>query len=335
MAYSTCGQLGLMFMAVGVSAYGPAMFHLTTHAFFKALLFLSVGSLTHALSGEQNLKAMGGMAGLTPVTFGIMGIGCLSLMGLPFFSGYYSKEAILACLWSHHSPLAQLGLGVGFGVVGLTAFYCARLLMLVFRGSFRGNPIVLGHAQESSFTLLAPLLPLIIGAVFVGGAQAFFIDNPCLWNSGLGHAGVPPTIPLLPARLPSRLHPLPLVVSALALSVAFFLYSPRHNRSLFLQPASSFFKIFLNGWGIDGLYTRLVVGPFFSLATFVWRGIDCRLIDRCGPQAMATAVQQGSRILNRLQTGILQQYALLMVGGLVLFLAYLWYTLHKGFGRHV
>jgi NADH-quinone oxidoreductase subunit L len=248
MAYSTCGQLGLMFMAVGVSAYGPAMFHLTTHAFFKALLFLSVGSLTHALSGEQNLKAMGGMAGLTPVTCGIMGIGCLSLMGLPFFSGYYSKEAILACLWIHHSPLAQLGLGVGFGVVGLTAFYCARLLILVFRGSFRGNPIVLGHAQESSFTLLAPLLPLIIGAVFVGGAQAFFLDNPCLWNSGLGHAGVTSTIPLLPSRLPSRLHHLPLVVSALALSVAFFLL-PVKTAPLSFSLGPPFLKFFSTAGG--------------------------------------------------------------------------------------
>jgi NADH-quinone oxidoreductase subunit L len=174
-AYSTCSQLGYMFFAAGVSAYPAAMFHLTTHAFFKALLFLGAGSVIHALSDEQDLRNMGGIWRKIPITYSLMWIGSLALAGFPFFAGYYSKDMILEAAWASDSFTGQMAFWLGCAAALLTAFYSWRLLIMAFHGKPRCSAEVFEHVHESPPIMILPLIPLAFGAIFAGwfGYQSF------------------------------------------------------------------------------------------------------------------------------------------------------------------
>ncbi|MGE0725757.1 MAG: NADH-quinone oxidoreductase subunit L, partial [Alphaproteobacteria bacterium] len=167
-AYSTCSQLGYMFFAAGVSAYQAAMFHLMTHAFFKALLFLGAGSVIHAMSGEQDMRRMGGIWRLIPKTYALMWIGSLALAGLPFFAGFYSKDVILEVAWGAHSGVGQYAFWLGVLAALLTAFYSWRLIFMTFHGAPRADEKVMSHVHESPPVMIVPLIVLAIGAVFAG-----------------------------------------------------------------------------------------------------------------------------------------------------------------------
>src|SRR5438270_4736819 len=167
-AYSTCSQLGYMFFAAGDSAYGAAMFHLFTHAFFKALLFLGAGSVIHAMSGEQDMRRMGGLWNRIPYTYVVMWIGSLSLAGIPFFAGYYSKDMILNAAWASGTAVGRYSFCLGIFTAFLTAFYSWRLLLMTFHGKPRADAETLHHVHESPWVMLIPLFILGFGAVFAG-----------------------------------------------------------------------------------------------------------------------------------------------------------------------
>ena len=167
-AYSTCSQLGYMFFAAGVSAYPASMFHLTTHAFFKALLFLGAGSVIHAMSDEQDMRKMGGIWKKIPITYALMWVGSLALAGIPFFAGYYSKDLILEAAWAASSNSGYFAFWLGCLAAFLTAFYSWRLLLLTFHGNFNSSKEVLDHVHESPFVMLIPLFVLALGAIFSG-----------------------------------------------------------------------------------------------------------------------------------------------------------------------
>ena len=167
-AYSTCSQLGYMFFAAGVSAYPASMFHLTTHAFFKALLFLGAGSVIHAMSDEQDMRKMGGIWKKIPITYALMWVGSLALAGIPFFAGYYSKDLILEAAWAASSNSGYFAFWLGCLAAFLTAFYSWRVLLLTFHGNFNSSKEVLDHVHESPFVMLIPLFVLALGAIFSG-----------------------------------------------------------------------------------------------------------------------------------------------------------------------
>ena len=167
-AYSTMSQLGYMFFALGVSAYGAAMFHLMTHAFFKALLFLGAGSVIHAMSDEQDMRKMGGIWRKIPITYGLMWIGSLALAGIPFFSGYYSKDIVLEAAWADQTWFGHYAYWMGISAALMTAFYSWRLLIMTFHGQPRASEKVMSHVHESPAVMLGPLVVLAAGALFAG-----------------------------------------------------------------------------------------------------------------------------------------------------------------------
>src|ERR1700682_5969486 len=177
-AYSTCSQLGYMFFAAGVSAYSAAMLHLFTHAFFKALLFLAAGSVIHAMSGEQDMRKMGGIWRKVPWTYAVMWIGSLGLAGIPYFSGYFSKDTILEAAWAADTAVGHYAYWMGLLAAFLTAFYSWRLLIMTFHGEPRASHEVMHHVHESPKVMLAPLIFLALGAIFAGGiAATFFVGE--------------------------------------------------------------------------------------------------------------------------------------------------------------
>src|SRR5689334_6720559 len=177
-AYSTCSQLGYMFFAAGVSAYAAAMFHLFTHAFFKALLFLSAGSVIHAMSAEQDMRRMGGLWNKIPYTYAVMWIGSLSLAGIPYFSGYFSKDSILMAAWASGTAVGRYSFTLGIFAAFLTAFYSWRLLILTFHGRPRADEHTMHHVHESPWVMLLPLFVLALGAILAGWLfENFFIGE--------------------------------------------------------------------------------------------------------------------------------------------------------------
>ncbi len=189
-AYSTCSQLGYMFIACGVGAYAAAMFHLMTHAFFKALLFLGAGSVIHGMSGEQDMRNMGGIWRKMPITYGYMWIGSLALAGLPFFAGYYSKDMILEAAYAASSASARFAFAVGILAALMTAFYSWRLIFLTFHGKPRATQGVMHHVHESPRIMLAPLLLLVAGSLLAGFIGYYHLGmvsgDSRFWQASIG-----------------------------------------------------------------------------------------------------------------------------------------------------
>jgi NADH-quinone oxidoreductase subunit L len=253
-AYSTCSQLGYMFFAAGVSAYPAAMFHLTTHAFFKALLFLGAGSVIHALSDEQDLRNMGGIWKKVPVTYAMMWIGSLALAGFPFFAGYYSKDMILEAAYAAQSGVGSMAFWLGCLAAFLTAFYSWRLLIMAFHGAPRASAQVMSHVHESPKVMTLPLLVLAIGAVFAGwlGYELFVgHDMKQFWGASIFI--LPTNTAMEDAHhVPSWVKLLPIVLasSGVALAVLFYAYwtsMPARIAAIF-RPV---YLLFYNKWYFD------------------------------------------------------------------------------------
>ncbi|MBX6368529.1 MAG: NADH-quinone oxidoreductase subunit L [Rhodospirillales bacterium] len=330
-AYSTCSQLGYMFFAAGVSAYGAAMFHLMTHAFFKALLFLGSGSVIHAMSGEQDMRKMGGLWRLIPITYGLMWIGSLALAGIPIFAGYYSKDMILESAWAAHSGVGQYAFWLGIFAAFLTAFYSWRLLFLTFHGEPRADHETMHHVHESPKVMLIPLYVLAFGAVFAGMAgYHYFVGEGRaeFWRQSLlvlpendaiehAHHGLPFFVPLLP-----------FVVAIAGIAVAYLCYMARPG--LPAEIAGRFrglYQFLLNKWYFDELYDRIFVRSAFRLGYGFWKGGDGAIIDGLGPDGLAAATVGAARRASRLQTGYIYHYAFAIVVGVVVFVT--WYLLRS------
>ncbi|RCL79890.1 MAG: NADH-quinone oxidoreductase subunit L [SAR116 cluster bacterium] len=331
-AYSTCSQLGYMFFAAGVSAYPAAMFHLTTHAFFKALLFLGAGSVIHALSDEQDLRNMGGIWRKIPITYSLMWIGSLALAGFPFFAGYYSKDMILEAAWASHSFTGQMAFWLGCAAALLTAFYSWRLLIMAFHGKPRCSAEVFEHVHESPPIMILPLIPLAFGAIFAGwfGYQSFVgYDMSYFWGDSLfilpEHHAMEEAHHV--AEWVKRL-PVILAASGVGLAIIAYLIIPSLPARV-VSMARPIHTLFFNKWFFDELYDLLFVRASVRFGRFLWVKGDKQTIDAFGPDGLSGLVLNGSNKLSKLQSGYVYHYAFAMMIGVVMLLS--WYF--SGFGR--
>ncbi len=319
-AYSTCSQLGYMFIAAGVGAYQTSIFHLFTHAFFKALLFLGAGSVIHAMSDEQDIRRMGGIWRKIPVTYVVMWIGSLALAGIPFFAGYYSKDAILEAAWARHSGLGQYGFWCGTIAAFLTAFYSWRLIILAFHGKPRADAHAMAHVHESPAVMLLPLILLACGAALTGFAfEADFIGHA--WHEFWGEAIVNgPENEVMEAmhHVPTLVSLLPTIMGVLGIALAYLMYVAVPALPARLAAAMPrVYEFVLNKWYFDELYDRIFVRPANWLARTLWQVGDATLIDGV-PNGIAALTVDGSKQAVRIQTGSIAVYAFTMLIGLVL-----------------
>ena len=322
-AYSTCSQLGYMFFAAGVGAYNASIFHLTTHAFFKALLFLSAGSVIHAMHHEQDMRKMGGLFKKIPFTATMMWIGSLAIIGFPYLSGYYSKESILENAFYASNGIAYFAYLVGILTALLTAFYSWRLLFLTFHGENRSNNKTYDHAHESPLVMTVPLFILAIGSIFsgiffadyfIGYYKKEFWDNAILLTEN-SHKYLPLTQSLISKS-----------AVAIGILVCVLIYSNNLNRaknlSYNLDPLYSLSK---NKWYVDELYHKVFVLTFFKLANFFWKKGDEKTIDGLGPNGVSWIISKSSSYVSLFQSGYLFHYAFAMLGGLVIILTWFLY----------
>jgi NADH-quinone oxidoreductase subunit L len=325
-AYSTCSQLGYMFLAAGLGAYPVAMFHLINHAFFKALLFLAAGSVIHAMSDEQDIRKMGGLGKKLPITYGVMLCGALALAGIPPFSGYYSKDAILGAAFATHTDVGLYGWLCGVITAGLTAFYIARLFLLTFHTKSRVAPEVESHVHESPLVMLVPIIILAVGAVTSG----FLLRNPFIGHNFGAFWG--PSIAVLPNSIMTQidgipawaaLSPLAAAIIGLAVAATFYLVSPDLPAKLAKQ-FNGLYLFLLNKWYFDELYDAVLVRPTLKLAKLIWHVGDEQMIDGV-PSGLATLTADASTQTVKLQTGSIALYAFVMLIGLLGFLSlFLW-----------
>jgi NADH-quinone oxidoreductase subunit L len=324
-AYSTCSQLGYMFFAAGVGAYQGAVFHLFTHAFFKALLFLGAGSVIHAMSNEQDIRKMGGIWRKIPMTYAVMWIGSLALAGVPYFAGYYSKDFVLEAAFAAGTPVGMYAFACGMIAAFLTAFYSWRLIILTFHGAPRADHHTMEHVHESPISMLAPLTVLAVGAITVG---AVFKDNfvghhwEQFWNGAIVNA---PHNHIMHAahEVPSWVPLAPTVVGLSGIALAYILYmlAPSIPGKL-AATFGGLYRFLLNKWYFDELYDAIFVRPARALARLLWQKVDAGVIDGVpnGAADLAADVAQGAV---RLQTGRVANYAFTMIAGLAIFVTLL------------
>ncbi|MGR0187212.1 NADH-quinone oxidoreductase subunit L [Azospirillum aestuarii] len=326
-AYSTMSQLGYMFFAAGVSAYGAAMFHLFTHAFFKALLFLGAGSVIHALHHEQDMRNMGGVWRKIPFTYAVMWIGNLALAGLPFFAGYYSKDMILEAAFASASPVGKFAFALGIAAALLTAFYSWRLLFMTFHGKPRMEKSVFDHAHESPIVMLIPLGVLALGALFAGfGFHELFIGHSMehFWGKTILVLADNNSIEAAHHHTPGWVKLAPLVVGLIGIALAYIMYMAMPG--LPTKVATTFrgvHQFLYNKWYFDELYDRLFVRSAKYLGYGLWKSGDGAVIDGVGPDGIAAATRDVAARASRLQSGYVYHYAFAMVIGVVLLVAWL------------
>ncbi|HVY99387.1 MAG TPA: NADH-quinone oxidoreductase subunit L [Dongiaceae bacterium] len=319
-AYSTCSQLGYMFFAAGVGAYGAAMFHLFTHAFFKALLFLGSGSVIHAMSGEQDMRKMGGIYKLIKVTYVLMWIGSLALAGIPIFAGYYSKDAILESAFAADSGVGFYAFWLGIAAAVMTAFYSWRLIFMTFHGEPRADHETMHHVHESPPVMLVPLFVLAAGAVGAGIAFAHYFVGEGMhefWGNAL-FFGPENHVPEEAEHVSAWVKFLPLVMGIIGIAFAFYAYMK--TRDLPSKLARAFGPIYTfvyNKWYFDELYDAIFVRPAKALGRILWKGGDGAIIDGLGPDGISQVTVDLAKRASKLQTGYVYHYAFAMLIGVV------------------
>ena len=325
-AYSTCSQLGYMFFAAGVSAYPASMFHLTTHAFFKALLFLGAGSVIHAMSDEQDMRKMGGIWKKIPITYALMWVGSLALAGIPFFAGYYSKDLILEAAWAASSNSGYFAFWLGCLAAFLTAFYSWRVLLLTFHGNFNSSKEVLDHVHESPFVMLIPLFVLALGAIFSG----WYFYNDFVgynWKEFWGNSifiSEKHKAFKLAHYVPLWVKYLPIFLAILGILCAYLFYILNPNLPKILSKKfSSIYNLFFNKWYFDELYDYLFVKSFIKFGNYFWKKGDEGTIDRFGPNGISKLVKNISSKSIIIQSGYIYHYAFAMLIGLVVLITWL------------
>jgi NADH-quinone oxidoreductase subunit L len=317
-AYSTCSQLGYMFVAMGVGAYGVGMFHLFTHAFFKALLFLGSGSVIHAMSNEQDIRRMGGLAPHIRLTWLMMLVGTLSLTGFPYTAGFFSKDAIIEGAFASHAGAAGFAFALLVIAAFCTSFYSWRLMFLTFHGEKRASPEVMNHVHESPQVMLVPLYLLAAGALFAGLLFApYFIghDEAHFWGQGIFRAADNKIIEEM-HHVPAWVVWSPFVAMVLGFALAYLFYIRRTDLpGKLAQQHWPLYKFLLNKWYFDELYDFIFVNPAKWLGRFLWKRGDGWLIDGFGPDGVSAWVVDVTQRVVRLQTGYLFHYAFAMLVG--------------------
>ena len=322
-AYSTCSQLGYMFFATGVGAYNVAMFHLFTHAFFKALLFLGSGSVIHAFKDEQNINYMGGVWKKLPYTYSLMIIGTLALTGFPFLSGFYSKDAIIEFAYLRGNTAGYYAAGIGIFTAFLTSIYSWRLIFKTFHGEYNNKEIRIDETHESPIVMLIPLVLLSIGALFAG----FLFKELFIGYDGLNNFWRDSIFFLKPL---STDHPplwfllLTPILVILSIPLAYYLFLK--NKNLPDQIANinkPLYNFLLNKWYFDELYDVLFVKPSKKLGLFLWKFFDLKIIDGFGPDGISLLIKKFSVRANKFQSGYIYQYAFVMLLGFSALLTFL------------
>jgi NADH-quinone oxidoreductase subunit L len=316
-AYSTCSQLGYMFVAMGVGAYSVGIFHLFTHAFFKALLFLGSGSVIHAMHHEQDMRKMGGLRDKLPVTYVTMIIGTLALTGFPLTAGYYSKDAIIEAAYAGHNPFAAYAFVMTVVAALLTSFYSWRLIFKTFHGK-PASAEAYEHAHESPWVILVPLIFLATGSILAGlpfadlfaghHVEEFFreslkfgADNHILHDMH---------------EIPGSIGYVPTVMMVIGFAVSWYFYIRRPDIPVELaRQQEPLYKFLLNKWYFDELYDLIFVRPTLWLGRVLWKGGDGFIIDGLGPDGVSARVLDVTRNVVRLQTGYLYHYAFAMLIG--------------------
>ncbi|MGQ0526843.1 MAG: NADH-quinone oxidoreductase subunit L [Alphaproteobacteria bacterium] len=324
-AYSTMSQLGYMFFALGVSAYGAAMFHLVTHAFFKALLFLGAGSVIHAMSNEQDMRNMGGIWKHIKFTYVLMWIGTLALAGIPPFAGFYSKDIVLESAFADHTWFGAFAYWAGISAAFMTAFYSGRLLFMTFHGKPRASAETMDHIHESPFVMLAPLVLLAFGAIFAGmGFHEYFIGHERMhfWGEAVRVLEENDTIEAA-HHVPLWVKYLPLLMGLSGLALAWKMYVaspelPARIAAKFSVP----YKLSFNKWYFDEIYHVLFVKPVFILGRIFWIRGDQQTIDRFGPDGSAVVSGITARLFSRFQSGFIYHYAFVMMGAVIALLSW-------------
>jgi NADH-quinone oxidoreductase subunit L len=331
-AYSTMSQLGYMFFAAGVSAYSAAIFHLMTHAFFKALLFLGAGSVIHAMSGEQDMRKMGGIWKSIPVTYVLMWIGSLALAGVGLenvfgFAGFYSKDLILESAIASGLWYGKFAYILGLTAAFMTAFYSWRLIIMTFHGAPRAKEHVMEHVHESPWVMLLPLMPLALGAIFAGwyafdwfggeGREAFWGKAIFVLN-GHDSVGAAEKIPEQEKWLP-----LAIVLPGIIFAYIFYMLAPKLPGK-FAKTLGPIWRIVYHKYYFDEIYDVLFVRTARVLGYVFWKTGDDGIIDRFGPDGFAGLTVRLARRASALETGYIYHYAFAMVIGVAAFITWFW-----------
>tara|TARA_B100001989_G_scaffold118518_1_gene83514 strand:+ start:1715 stop:3643 length:1929 start_codon:yes stop_codon:yes gene_type:complete len=324
-AYSTCSQLGYMFVALGSGAYQIAIFHLFTHAFFKALLFLGSGSVIHAVSDEQDIRKMGGLYKLIPFTWIVMLIGTLGLTGAPLLSGYYSKDGIIEAAFVSQTEGHFYAFYLLVFSALLTSFYSWRLIFLTFNGKSNISTEIFSKIHESPKVMLFPLIVLSILTIFSG---IYFVDYfmshdyQFLWQTAIylsesNH--VIESIHYVPKWV--KYSPLVMMVLGLITAIIFYLIYPSIPKFL-SNKFNPLYKFLLNKWYFDELYESIFVRNISRIGNFLSNFGDKRVIDGFGPDGISSRVMDIAKQVSRIQTGYIYHYAFAMLIGLMLFITY-------------
>ncbi|NCW36677.1 MAG: NADH-quinone oxidoreductase subunit L [Proteobacteria bacterium] len=321
-AYSTCSQLGYMFFAAGVGAYNVAMFHLFTHAFFKALLFLGSGSVIHAFKDEQNINHMGAVWKKLPYTYALMIIGTLALTGFPFLSGFYSKDAIIEFAYLKGNTAGYYAAGVGIVTAFLTSIYSWRLIFKTFHGEYNNKSIKIEETHESPLVMLVPLIILSIGAIFAGFLfKDLFIshDTNNFWAQSIFFLE-----PLSTEHPPIWFLLLTPILVLISIPVAYYLFV--RNKSVpeeIVKINRPLYEFLVNKWYFDELYDYIIVNPSKKIGLFLWKICDVKIIDGFGPDGISSIIKKVSLKANKFQSGFIYQYAFVMLIGFSALLTYL------------
>ncbi len=322
-AYSTCSQLGYMFFATGVGAYNVAMFHLFTHAFFKALLFLGSGSVIHAFKDEQNINNMGGVWKKLPYTYSLMVIGTLALTGFPFLSGFYSKDAIIEFAYLRGNTTGYYAAGVGILTAFLTSIYSWRLMFKTFHGEYNNKEIKIEETHESPLVMLIPLIFLAVGAIFAGITfKELFIGDEGLeyfWRDSIFFLK-----PLSTEHPPLWFLILTPILVIISIPTAYYLFLKNKNlTNQIVKVNQPLYQFLLNKWYFDELYENLFVKPSKRIGLFLWKFFDLKIIDGFGPDGISALIKKFSIKANKFQSGYIYQYAFIMLLGFSALLTFL------------
>ena len=322
-AYSTCSQLGYMFFAAGVGAYNVAMFHLFTHAFFKALLFLGSGSVIHSFKDEQDINQMGGVYKKLPYTYAFMIIGTLALTGFPFLSGFYSKDAIIEFAYLKGNTTGYYAAGIGILTAVLTSIYSWRLIFKTFHGDYNNKKININEMHESPLVMLLPLFILAIGAIFAG----FLFKDLFIGNSS-GNSFWGDSIKFLNPL--STEHPplwFLLTTPALVLTsipIAYYLFvKDKDIPNRIAQSNKPLHNFLINKWYFDELYDVLFIKFSKKLGIFFWKVVDVKIIDKFGPDGVSSLINRLSLKASKFQSGFIYQYAFMILLGFSALLTFL------------
>ncbi len=323
-AYSTCSQLGMMFMACAAGAYSVAFFHLFTHAFFKALLFLGAGAVIHAMSHEQNIMRMGGLKSYLPFSYYTMMIGTLALCGFPLFAGYYSKDLIFEAVYQSAIPFAHLYYGLCLLLTFITGLYGWRLLFLVFHGRANADEHVTAHIHKIPKTMQYPINLLAIGSVVMG-----YVGVKLIIDQSFGFAWGLSIIENVPEHVQLWVQILPLVFAFLALAVCGYVYLQKSSvSSAIVLKFPVTYKFLKNKWYFDEFYAQKIAIPCVKFGSTLYQSGDRGAIDRFGPDGFAKFAVKLGRYFQKPQTGYLFHYGFTAVLGVVLILgAYLFLQL--------